>query len=122
MKRPVITAMIKLCGEAVALTIFAGIVIVIIGNLKAWDTSMKYSNAFFIAGALVIIGGLSSRMAASQEWNTFQRLDAESFRGMSPTERANFIVELSSSLRLVVIGLLSGISLIIISTLVWGRF
>ncbi len=38
------------------------------GNLNKWDTSVKYSNAFFIAGALVIIGGLSSRMAASEDW------------------------------------------------------
>jgi len=122
MKRPVIIAVSKLCGEAVLITIFAGIIIGIIGNLKQWDTSIKYSNAFFIAGAFVIIGGLSSRMAASSEWNAFQRLDAESFRDMSPTERANFIVEASSSLRLVIVGLLSGISLILISSLVWELF
>ena len=83
---------------------------------------MKYSNAFFIAGALVIIGGLSSRMAASRDWNSFQRLNAESFRDMSPTERANYIVEASSSLRLAIIGLLSGISLMLISSLVWELF
>jgi len=41
---------------------------------------------------------------------------------MSPTERANFIVEASSSLRLVILGLLSGISLMLISSLVWGMF
>ena len=122
MKRTVIIAMSKLCGEAVLITVFAGIVIGIIGYLNKWVTSIKYSNAFFIAGALVIIGGLSSRMAASEDYNYFQRLDAESFRGMSPTERANFIVEASSSLRLVIIGLLSGISLILISSLVWELF
>ncbi len=41
---------------------------------------------------------------------------------MSPTERANFIVEASSSLRLVIVGLLSGVSLMIISSLVWELF
>ena len=122
MKRQVIVAMSKLCGEAVSITLFAVIAVVIIGNLNQWNTSMKYSNAFFIAGALVIIGGLSSRMAASQEWNIFQRSGGESFRDMSPTERANFIVEASSSLRLVIIGLLSGISLMLISSLVWELF
>lgn len=122
MKRQVMIAMSKLCGEAVAITIFAGIVIGIIGNMKKWDTSIQYSNAFFIAGALVIIGGLSSRMAASADWISYQKVDAESFRDMSPTERANFIVETSSSLRLVIIGLLSGISLMLISSLVWELF
>ena len=122
MKRSVIMAMIKMGGEAVLLTIFAGIVIGIIGNLNTWNTSLKYSNAFFIAGCLVIMAGMSSRLGASQEWNYFQRLDAESFRGMSPSERANFIVNASSSVHLVILGLVSGILLILISTLVMKLF
>lgn len=122
MKRQVIIAISKLCGEALLIIVFAGIVIGIMGNLNEWDTSTKYSNAFFIAGALAIIGGLSSRMAASEDWNIFQKLHAESFRDMSPTERANFIVEASGSLRLVIVGLLSGISLMLISSLVWEMF
>jgi hypothetical protein len=119
MKRRVITAMLKLGGEAVLLTIFAGIMIGIIGNLKEWDTSRQYSNAFFIAGCLFIIGGAFSRQAAGQEWAIFQRLSAESFRDMSPGERANFIVDASSSVHLVAIGLLSGILLMLISLLVF---
>jgi hypothetical protein len=93
MNRTVIIAIGKLCGEALLIT-----------------------------GALVIIGSLSSRMAAGQEWDVFLRLDSPSFRGMSPAERASFIVEASSSLRLVIVGLLGGISLILISLLVWGMF
>jgi hypothetical protein len=119
MKRPVIMAMIKICGEAVLLSVFVGVVIVIIGNLNQWETSAKYSNAFFIGGSLVIIAGMSSRMAAGQEWVTFQRYSAESFRGMSPSERANFIVNASSSMRLAILGLLSGILLILVSVLIW---
>jgi len=118
MKRLVIMAVIKMCGEAILLTIFAGIAIGIIGNLNKWDTSLEYSNAFFVAGCLVIIGGTSSRLTAGQEWDSFQRLYAESFRDMSSGERANFIVNASSSVRLVILGLLSGILLILISVLV----
>lgn len=119
MKRQVMIAAIKLCVEAVLTTVLTVIAIVILGNLNQWDTPMQYSNAYFMAGALVIIGGLSSRMAASQEWSFFQKLGGEGFGDMSPTERANFIVEVSSSLRLVIVGLLSGVSLMIISSLVW---
>ena len=110
--------MIKMGGEAVLLTIFAGIVIGIIGYSNKWDTSLKYSNAFFIAGCLAIIAGMSSRLGASQERNYFQALFAESFRDMSASERANFIVNASSSVRLVILGLLSGILLILTSALV----
>ena len=122
MKRLVITAMLKMGGEAVLLTILAGIVIGIIGYLNQWDTSLQYSNAFFIAGCLLIIAGASSRLGAGQERNYFQELYAESFRDMSASEQANFIVNASSSVRLVILGLLSGILLFIISFIMTKQF
>ena len=114
--------MLKLGGEAVLLTILAGIVIGIIGYLNQWDTSLQYSNAFFIAGCLLIIAGASSRLGAGQERNYFQELYAESFRDMSASEQANFIVNASSSVRLVILGLLSGILLFIISFIMTKQF
>jgi hypothetical protein len=122
MKRLAIIAIIKMCGKAILLTMIVGIVIGVIGNIKEWDTSIQYSNAFFIAGCLVIIAGASSRLAASQEWKVFQSLDAESFRGMSSGERVNFIVDVSSSFSLVILGMLSGVSLILISVFITKNF
>jgi hypothetical protein len=122
MKRFVILTVIKMCGEAIFLTILIGSAILIIGNLKKWDTSVAYSNAFFVAGCLVIIAGAVSRLGASQGWNNFQLLNAESFRSMSASERANFIVSVSSSVRLVILGFLSGILLILISVLATKLF
>ena len=122
MNRLLMMTVIKMCGEALLLMILAGIVIGIIGNLNKWDTSLKYSNALFIAGCLLIIAGASSRMGAGQEWSHFQGLYAESFRNMSASERANFIVEASSSFHLVILGLLSGVSLMLISELVAKLF
>jgi hypothetical protein len=119
MKQKVTIALLKMGGEVVLLTILAGIVIGSIGILKKWDTSIQYSNAFFIAGCLLIIGGAFSRQAAGQDWDSFQLLSAESFRDMSPGERADFIVNASSSVRLIILGLLSGILLILISLLVY---
>ena len=118
MKRPVMMALIKMCGEALLLAILAGIAIGIIGNLNHWDTALEYSDAFFIAGSLLIIAGASSRLAAGQDLERFRGLYAESYRNMSPAERADFIVNASSSVRLVVIGLLSGVLLMLISELV----
>ena len=118
MKRLVIMTIIKLFGEAILFTIIAGIVIGVIGNIKKWDTSLAYGNAFFIAGCLVIVAGAFSRLGAGQERNNFQQFHAESFRDMSSSEQANFIINASSSARMVVLGLLSGILLILISVVV----
>ena len=122
MKRLIIVTIIKMCGKAILLTTIAGIVIGVIGYINKWDTPFAYSNAFFLAGCLAIIAGLSSRLGASQGWRTFQSPHAESFRGMSSSERANFIVEASSSISLVMLGLLSGILLILISVFMTNMF
>ena len=118
MQRPVVIAVLKKCGEALLLAMLAGIIIGIIGNLNHWDTALEYSDAFFIAGSLLIIAGASSRLAAGQDLERFRGLYADSYRNMSPAERAEFIVNASSSVRLVVIGLLSGVLLMLISELV----
>ena len=122
MKRLVIMVTIKVCGEAILLTLVAGIAIGVIGHIKKWDTSLAYSNAFFIAGCLAIIAGASSRLGASQDWSRFQLLYAESFRDMSPGERANFMVAANSPVRLAILGLLSGVLLILISVFVTKVF
>jgi hypothetical protein len=121
MKRLVIMAIIKMCGKAILITIMAGIVIGVIGYKNQWD-SLAYSNAFFIAGGLIIVAGAFSRLVAGQEWGVFQSLYAESFRDMSSGERADFIIKASSSVNLVILGVLSGILLILISWLVTRLF
>jgi hypothetical protein len=122
MNRLVAMAILKMIGKAATLTTIAAIVIAVIGNRNAWDTSIKYSNAFFITGAFFIVAGASSRLAAGQEWNLFLTTYAESFRDLGASERANAIVSASSSFNLVILGFLSGISLIIISVLVTKIF
>ena len=122
MKRLVIQAILKICAESIVITTIVGVVIGIIGYLNEWNAPIKYSNAFFVAGCLVIIAGTSSRLGAGDDWQVFQLLSAESFRGMSSGERANFIINASSPVRLVILGLLSGILLMIISVLVVKMF
>ncbi|MGW8227214.1 MAG: hypothetical protein ACWGOY_15845 [Anaerolineales bacterium] len=115
MKRIVIMAIIKMLGEAIFFSMIAGIVIGIIGYVKKWDTTIAYSDAFFIAGCFLIVAGASSRIGAGGDWNKFQLLHSESFRDMNRGEQANFIVNASSSYHLLILGLLSGIILILIS-------
>ena len=122
MNRLVATAVIKLCGEAIFITVLAGIIIGIIGYVNKWNTSRQYSDALFIAACLIFSTGALSRRLAGEEWGYFRGIYAESFRQMSPSERANFIVNASNSIRLTVLGLLSGILLTLLSLLVIKLF
>jgi ABC-type antimicrobial peptide transport system permease subunit len=122
MKRLVMMALIKLCGKAILLTLMVGIVIGIIGHMNQWNSSLAYSNAFFIAGCLVIGSGGLSRLSAGEEINNFRLLYAESFREMSSSERANFIVNASSSMSTVILSLLTGMLLMVISVVVVKMF
>jgi hypothetical protein len=122
MKRIVTMTVFIIIGEAILIAVIAGILIGVIGYLKKWDTSLAYSNAFFIAGCMAIIAGASSRLGAGQDWKNFQLITAESFRDMSGNDQANFIINASSSFRLVILGFLSGILLIIISVIVPEMF
>ena len=117
MKRVVIEAIIKMCAKSIFLTAIIGVIIGVIGYLSQWNSSIAYSNAFFLAGCLVLIAGGLSRFASGQGFSHFQLLDAESFRGMSPGERANYIIDISSSTSNLILSLLSGLSLMVISAM-----
>ncbi|MFT3895158.1 MAG: hypothetical protein QM730_26330 [Anaerolineales bacterium] len=65
MKRIVIREILKVFAKAALLTTLIGILIGILGDVKEWNSTITYSNAFFVAGALMIIAGASSRYAAS---------------------------------------------------------
>lgn len=107
-----------MCAKSILLTIIIGGLVGIIGYINKWNSMIAYSNAFFIAGCLVIIAGTSSRFTAGQERNSFQLIHAESFRDMSASEQANYIINTSSSISALVLGILSGILLILISAVI----
>jgi hypothetical protein len=117
MERLVIKAILKMGAKSIALTTMIGAIIGVIGYINKWNSSIAYSNAFFLAGCLAIIAGTSSRFAAGQDINKYQLLSAESFRGMSSGERANFIMDASSSISTLILGVSSGILLILISAI-----
>ena len=123
MKRSVIKALLKICGKAILLTTIAGIIIVIIGNSNGWNTSIAYSNAFFVAGVIIITGGLASRLNTNQDTHQFRLFSsAESFRNMSTSERRDYIAYALGPTNLVVVCLLSTILLMLISELIAKMF
>jgi len=117
MKRLVIKAIIKMCARSILLAAIVGVIIGIVGYTSKWNSPIAYSNAFFLAACLVIAGGVFSRFAVRSESDYRQLLNAESFRGMSGTERANLIIEATSSVRHVILGVLTGMWLVLISAI-----
>lgn len=117
MKQSVLKAIVVLCAKSALLTVVIGAVIGVIGYFNQWASPVAYSNAFFLAGSLMIIAGASSRFAASQGSSAYQLLSAESFRSMSSSERRDYIVNVSSSLSTVILGILTGAILILISAI-----
>jgi hypothetical protein len=49
-------------GIAIAVSIVVGLVIVVIGRVNGWTTSLLYSNAFFVAGVLIAGAGIANRL------------------------------------------------------------
>jgi sulfite exporter TauE/SafE len=115
MERSIIMAIIKILARVLFFTIIIGGLIAFLGYTNQWTSPIKYSNAFFIAGALMMIAGGMSRLAAGEDWKTYQMLSGESFRGMSSGDRANYIINISSQLSTMLVGILTGIVLFILS-------
>jgi hypothetical protein len=118
MKGLVFKAVIKILVKSIVFAAMIGVVIGIIGYINKWNSQITYSNAFFLAGALVILAGTASRLGAGQERSNHLLVSAESFREMNSSERANLIIDASTSMSLVILGLLTGVWLILFSAIV----
>ena len=117
MKTSVAMAIARVVGKAVLFTIAVALVVGIIGYLYKWDSSRTYSDAFLVAGVLVVLGSVSSQMGMAQDWHYSQQIFSESFRTMSSADRAHYVINVSKSPGLASLGLMSGFLLIAISAL-----
>jgi hypothetical protein len=60
MKHSVLSTVLKFCVESLFIAIGVALIVLLIGYLNKWGDPIKYSNAFFIAGCLLIIAGTST--------------------------------------------------------------
>ncbi|MFN2303096.1 MAG: hypothetical protein ACK2TV_05120 [Anaerolineales bacterium] len=118
MNRQVVQAIIKFLVKSFLVTTAMSATIILFGYFNHWNSSVNYSNAFFVVGCLVIVAGTASRMGAGQGLNSLQYLNMESFRGMSGSERVSFIIDANSPLGLVILGIFVGSLLILISVII----
>jgi hypothetical protein len=54
-------------GIAVAFSSVVAIVIIVIGRVNGWTTSLLYSNALFVAGVLIAGAGIANRLRPQSE-------------------------------------------------------
>jgi hypothetical protein len=118
MNRQVIQAIIRFLTKSILITAAISAVIILFGYFNHWASLVKYSNAFFVVGCLVIVAGTASRMGAGSGLHSLQYLNMESFRGMSGSERVEFIINANSPVGLVVLGFVTGMTLILIAVFV----
>jgi hypothetical protein len=116
MKSLIVKAIINLCVKSILLTLAIGSLISLLGFVNHWATSLAYSNAFFLAGCLVIVAGTATKLSAQHDYSETFRF--ESFRKTFLNEPANATENSSGSLNLVALGLSTGISLALISILI----
>lgn len=109
LKKWIKNPIINLLAEAFLLTVGIGLIIFIFGRLGRWGSPVAYSNAFFLAGLLVFVAGVISRLSAGQGMFNFPSLTAESYKQMDSSERIRFIINTNSPLRLVILGILTGL-------------
>jgi ABC-type glycerol-3-phosphate transport system permease component len=116
MKRLIIRAAIKIGVKSIVFTTIIGAVIGVIGYIKKWDSPVTYSNAFFLAGCVVLIAALSSRYAAMRSSHS-PSFHTTSYHEMNSQEQEDYISSMSSSLSTVIFGVMSGLLLILISAI-----
>ncbi len=118
MKKIIKKPIFKLFLEAVLLTLLIGSTIAVVGFVQKWESSVPYSETFFIVGLLIIVVGVLSRLTAGQGLLIFPWLNAESFRNKSGGDRVRQILQVDNPIRFVILCLLMGIFLVVISLIV----
>jgi hypothetical protein len=122
MNRFVMTDILRMAGRVAVVTVIAVIIIALLGLINQWDSSTPYSNAFFIAGAIMIAGGVGTKMRAGEDWTSTQEIHPESLSGMTGEQQSRLVLNPSNSTRLAIMGMGSGTLLVLMSLLVLRLF
>lgn len=120
MKSPIGKALIKLAAKSLFFTAAIGSAVCLLGYVSHWETSLAYSNAFFLAGCFVLIAGTATQFAAQADYS--QTFRFERFREMSFREQADLIADSTGAFSRVALGVSSGVCLALIAVLIEKLF
>ncbi len=105
--------------KAILVALVLSILIYILGVLFNWKTSLEYSNAFFIAGAIAIIAGAGSVMGGFQLRGDHRILYPQSAGDMDIEKRSDTLIKDSiHSYQTTILGAICGFVLIAISIII----
>lgn len=112
----------RLAGLILGITLIISVIVLLIGYIYHWNEPVLFSNAFFIAGVIVIIiGGLTVAGGFSQRAN-FNILYAESAGRADLAERSRrSMAEVTQRYGVMILLFISGLLLVGIAVAI-GRF
>lgn len=104
----------RLVGIVFVLTLFVSLIVIGIGLLYRWDQTVQFSNAFFIAGMIVIVLGVFSVGGGFVQRASFPISYAETASQASLSERTQrMMAEINQRYSLVV--LLAGVGILLLA-------
>lgn len=111
-----ISPILRLVGIALGLMLLISLVVLIIGVVLKWNTSVQFSNAFFIAGAIAIVIGTLSVTGGFGQRGNFGMTYAESAGQASIPERTQrMMADINQRYGVLILMIGTGILLIAIS-------
>ena len=102
---------LRLAGKILGTVVGISLILLLLGYFLQWDNPVKYSNAFFWAGAILIIIGVFSVTGGFQQRGNFGMTYAQSAGNANIAERNQYMAaditqRYGSMIFLVVAGLL----------------
>ena len=108
--------LLRLLGIALGLTLLISLVVLIFGFVFHWHSSVQFSNAFFVAGAIAIVIGTFSVTGGFEQRANFGMTYAESAGQASISERTQrMMADINQRHGVLILMIGTGILLIAIS-------
>jgi hypothetical protein len=107
---------LRLMGTVLGLALLTSVVILVVGLVFKWNTSVQFSNAFFVAGAIAIVIGTFSVTGGLEQRGNFAMTYAESAGNASISERAQrMMADINQRYGVLILMIATGLVLIAVS-------
>ncbi len=114
---------LRLAGKILGTTALISLVVLLMGYFLQWDDPFKFSNGFFMAGAILIVLGILSVTGGFTQRSNFGMLYSESAGQMNTNERTQrMLADMTQRYGAFVLLLVSGLLLMGISVALGSLF
>jgi hypothetical protein len=114
---------LRLAGITLGLALLVSLAVLVIGRFYQWNTTVQFSNGFFVAGAILIVLGVFSVAGGFGQRASFPLTYAESAGDASLTERAQrMMADINQRYGMMILLMGAGLLLIGISILIHRLF